>query len=72
MKSIVVADVLMAYPNHNLSFQVYTDASDYQMGAEFGPTFQYCPGKDNVLADYFSRLPRMAKPTEGKSLRPNA
>ena len=33
---------------------------------EFDVTLKYVPGKENILADCFSRLPRMDKPTEGK------
>ncbi len=32
IKTIMAADVLMAFPNYNIPFCIYTDASNYQMG----------------------------------------
>ena len=143
MKSVIAADCINHYADPNKPFDIYTDSSDYQMGAyimqesnciaywsrlltdaqtnyntmekelvavvtcikeyhnmlygavlivytdhknltfqtlsqqrvrrwrlwleDYDVTFQYIEGEKNVLADCFSRLSRMSKPSVGKN-----
>ncbi len=47
MRLLMAADALVAYPDHSKRFKVYTDASDFQLGA--------CIIQEGRLIAYFSQ-----------------
>ena len=47
MKALITHDVKIRYPDHNLPYHIYTDASDFQMGSVIM--------QEGVLVAYFSK-----------------
>ena len=47
MKHLLALGALRAYPNHNKRYQIYTDASDYQLGS--------CIVQDGMPITFFSK-----------------
>ena len=55
VKAVIVQDVLMSFPNHNIPFDKYTDSADYQFSA--------CLMQNGKPVAYYSRKLNKAEKT---------
>jgi hypothetical protein len=53
MRLLLAADALAAYPDHNKRFDIYTDSSNYRLGA--------CIVQEGCIVAYFSHKLSNAK-----------
>ena len=62
-RNILMGGQITVYTDHkNLTFKTLNTSRVLRWRLyleDFHPTFKYCEGKNNVLADSFSRLPSM-------------
>ena len=61
MKLLLATDAMTYYPNHNKPFKIYTDASDYQMGACI---MQEHNGRYRLVAYYSRKLNKAQQITQ--------